>query len=354
MAEPQIPPPEPAAPPPLTATLAQIAGSPDFSLVKLRQGRADGLPAMAGDPPPKAVEPPKEPEKTDAGTGDSAESHGLDAAAQSKEAPKSDVSEAAKTLAQHKSTRAKEIAEEIRLLTKDKHEHRREIEALKTESAQLRAAIAVLKGDKQDRPDTARAATVSQKEHERLMALPGAPHEEEFERYTDFIYAAQVFVTKTLQQEHDDQIARTQSTRSREEARRAFKAKLPDARKKYADWDEVTAVEVPMSDEVEWAILNSSRDIEIARYLHSHPAEAEAFAALRGDPRAIRWMLELRLSAAPSGSTETAKPVTKAQDPPKPVGAAPTASLPSLESAVAGTEISLKRIRQIKDARGGR
>ena len=62
-----------------------------------------------------------------------------------------------------------------------------------------------------------------------------------------------------------------------------------------------------------------------------------------------------RLTAAPvSGPAEKTTPVSKALEPPKPVGAAPTASLPSLEQAVAGTEISLARFRQIRDARGGR
>ena len=335
MAEPQIPLPEPPAPPPLTATLAQIAGKPEFSLAEFRKARSNDVPATE---PPKAelekaepeakAEPSKEPEQV-------------------KEPSTAEVSEAAKTLAQHKSTRAKEIAEEIRLLTKDKHEHRREIEAAKAELVQMRADIAALKGAHAP-PKTDAERVADPKDSE--------PKEEDFEHYRDFTKAQARWEVNQELAAAQDQWRKDAGERAQQTALERVYTTGTEA---FPDYEEV--LQSALDAGVRWSpfitrvIFSHPQGHRLAYNLAKDHALSQTLSSIR-DP--MQLGIELaphlsRLSAAPSGSADVAKPVTKAQDPPKPVGAAPTASLPSLESAVAGTEISLKRIRQINDARRG-
>lgn len=258
------------------------------------------------------------------------------------------ASEAGKALAAHKSgldKRKTSIQQEIDALTHDKHATRREIEAAKAELDGIKAQIATAKGAK---PATETPA---------VDADDPEPQEEAYERYGDYVKAQSRWAgrqeAKALLETERGRSAQATGQQRRAHAISTFNTELQaEIAKRPALKDTLDAAgDMPLSPLMEFAIVTSSRRIELVEYLATHREDAQAFSALAGDPRAVQRLMESRL-AAPGGPAQTVKPQTKAQEPIKPLGAQPTASAHSLESVVGtGTTVSLRRLREVSARR---
>lgn len=341
MSEPQITtPPETAAP--LTASLMEIASKgSDINLADFRKARTAPEPAKAD--PPASV-----PDATGDSTPLKAEP---DAPAEKEPNP---ASEAGKALAAHKSgleKRKNRIQEEIDELTHNKHATRREFEAAQADLARVRAEMAALKsGQASPSPgNTAKPADGADPE----------PKEEDFEHYREFVKAQAKWEARALLAEERAAAQKTSAQRHIDQTDNRI---WVDGEKKHPDF--VAVVDAARDSGIELGA-------HISNIIRSHPQGVDLLYELAKDHALARRLAAItnplqlgialapvlsRLSTAtePAGPVETVKPQTKAIVPPNPVGAAPTASLPSLATVDAGTSIDLVRRRQIKKEAMGR
>ena len=335
MSEPQAATPPIDAAAPLTASLYEQAAAKgaDFSLKELRKAKEapateppTSVPDATGDSTPIKAEPEakiEEPAKPDA------------------------ASEAGKALAAHKTgleKRKNKIQDEIDALTHDKHATRRDVDAAKAELEAVRREMAAAKGEKP--AVAAKPADGGDPE----------PQEEDFEQYRDFVKAQAKWEARQILAEERAAAQKQHSVRTFAQAQdRVWSA----GEKKYSDFAAV--VDAANEAGIKWSpaltniVLTHPQGEDLAYALAKDPALSQQLSAI---PSALHLGIALapvlsRLTAAPDVTVpaDGAKPQTKAQDPPKTVGSAPTAS-PSLATVVGtGPEMNLKRYRAVREGR---
>jgi len=179
-------------------------------------------------------------------------------------------------------------------------------------------------------------------------ATDAEPTPDQFETYEQYVKAqARWEARQEIRAELDAERERRQSEsmqRAQREALGVFHQRVAKARETYADYDAVVGQDLALSAAMTEVIVLSDHGADLAYYLGQHPDECRRIFALPPVRQASELgRLEARLAGADPGSPAPTQPVTKAAAPIKPVGSAPTAST-SLESLVAPTQVSLKRI----------
>jgi hypothetical protein len=158
-----------------------------------------------------------------------------------------------------------------------------------------------------------------QKPQETQPQGTAEPKREDFDDYEQYLEARAEFravraLDARLQQQEAQRAQQAQQTEQHKQAA-TWNARLAEARSRLPDFDDVTSADVPITQNMSSAIMDSDKGAEVAYYLAKNPAEAARIAALSpiGQVREI-GKLEDRVQA---------KPVkfSSAPDPIKPVGA---------------------------------
>ena len=232
-----------------------------------------------------------------------------------------EASEAGSRLAK----RRQSIQDEINVLVRTRGDHEREIRALEARKAAIQREIDGGKpageksgGDKPSGPDW-----------QKYKNLPGAPKEEDFETYGDFVFAVNDFITDQKLAARDDASRRDQAARANQERFAKHDERIEATRAQHADYDAVmeSAKDIFVPPHVIDYFLESEHGAELAYYLAGHHDEARSIAALT-PLKAIAALGKLEDKLNPESSrseTVTTGPVeapvvTKARPPIKPVG----------------------------------
>ncbi len=161
---------------------------------------------------------------------------------------------------------------------------------------------------------------------QEAQAQSAEPRREDFEDYEAYLEARAEFrAVKAL----ETRLAAVEKQRSEESAQaqrqrvaQEFAAKINDARTKYADFDEVTSADVPVTSIMSQTIMESEKGPELVYYLGKNSAEAARIAALSPTAQARELgKIEERLSLKPVKASNFPEPI-------KPVGARSTGGDP--------------------------
>ena len=167
----------------------------------------------------------------------------------------------------------------------------------------------------------------------------GRPKQEDFETYEEYQDATVEWkVNQKISDYEADQrvrIEREQAQRAQEEIVATHTARIDTFRSEHEDFDAVVeqGKDLPVTPPMRDAVLNSDSGPALMYHLCSNPDECDRIANMH-PMAAIKEMgkLEARIEAARStGPSSSAKPVTQAPPPIKPVGGGATASTVSLD-----------------------
>lgn len=126
----------------------------------------------------------------------------------------------------------------------------------------------------------------------------------------------------------------------------AYNAQVDKTREKHPDWDDVikAGADVPMSQGVQLAVIESENGPEVAYYLCTHKDEAKALNTM-SVPRAMVEIgkISAKLLKADDAPSPERKPVTSAAAPLRPVGRAGTTSSVPLDT------LSYEDYRRVRD-----
>ncbi len=192
-------------------------------------------------------------------------------------------------------------------LTRQREEERREKE-------RLLSLVERLSGSDRPKPQEAQPQVSSE------------PKREDFDDYEQYLEARAEFravkaLDARLQQQEAQRAQQAQMTEQQKQVA-TWNAKLAEARSKLPDFDDVTSADVPITQSMSSAIMDSDKGAEVAYYLAKNPAEAARIAALSpiGQVREI-GKLEDRVAAKPVKPSSAPEPI-------KPVGARSSGSDP--------------------------
>ena len=256
--------------------------------------------------------------------------------------PSADASEAGKQLAKKRAA----MQDRINVLTRERHLTRMEAEEAKAERDALKRRLDAL-----EKP----AADV------KAPAEDAEPSPDQFEDYEKYVKAQARWEARQEFKEalaaRDHQEAERRGAQDFETAVAKHAERVNAAHATYPDYDAVIAkgnaavnqAGVTLPPAMLKAIVESDRSADILYDLASHTDVCLKLAHdTRGLPLTadgvVRHFLESRLPDAASGPSGTAKPVTKAAVPIKPVGTAAIVS-PSVADLVKGPTMSLKQFR---------
>jgi hypothetical protein len=168
---------------------------------------------------------------------------------------------------------------------------------------------------------------------EEAPRADGRPNQDSFETYEDFQEALVDWkVTQRLEADQRDRVerdAREKTQRATRDLVAAHTARIDEFRTKHEDFDAVVEAgqHLPITQPMQDSVLNSDLGPEMMYHLCRNPEECDRIASMHPIV-AIKEMgrLEARLEVARTGPTPTAKSVTRAPRPIKPVGGGVTAS----------------------------
>lgn len=136
------------------------------------------------------------------------------------------------------------------------------------------------------------------------------PKQDQFETYEEYIDARAAYVAKQTFAAEARKSQEAQQAARQEEMVERFRQRSEGAADRYDDYDDVIAAsEVPISNAMGHAIIESDAGPDISYYLAKHPAEARRIAALSpiGQVREI-GKLEAKIAAPPKPKKTTAAP----------------------------------------------
>ena len=112
----------------------------------------------------------------------------------------------------------------------------------------------------------------------------GAPERSQFESYEDYMRAVAVHeakeAAKTVFKEHEEAYRQNQVQAEEQQLMASWEKRKEAAQEKYEDYDEVTNVDVPVSQAMQRALLESEAGADIAYYLGKNLAEVERILKL--------------------------------------------------------------------------
>lgn len=138
----------------------------------------------------------------------------------------------------------------------------------------------------------------------------GMPKQEDFETYEEYIDARAMHVARQTVAEQVRMQTEAQRQAQREQLAESFRQRSEEAAEKYDDYDEVIeASEVPITNAIGHAIMESEIGPDISYYLATHPAEARKIVSLSpvGQIREI-GKLEVKLTDRPKKTTAAPAP----------------------------------------------
>lgn len=226
--------------------------------------------------------------------------------------------------------------------------YQRRIDKLTREKRELEARLAALEqrvagGDKKPAGEAAET-----KPEAKAPAGDGRPNPEDFDTYEAY--------TEALVDWKTEQAERRRAAEAAE--RRTFEAwtaRLEAARQAHDDFDEVVDSELPLSDAMFQAIVESEQGAELAYYLGSHPEEAERIAKL-SPVAAIRALGRIEASLDQSHTAPKPKPAVSSAPKPAPrVSGGKAGSTPSVyDASVAEDYNAWERARRAELRRNAR
>jgi hypothetical protein len=191
----------------------------------------------------------------------------------------------------------------------------RRIDKLVREKRELEARLAALEqrlAGGEHKPPAGEAADGTKQTPAASDHADGKPRPEDFDTYEAY--------TEALT---DWKLEQRERQRAQQEAERrvfdSWMARIEAARREHPDFDEVVDSDVPVSEAMQRAILESDQGAEVAYWLGKHPEEAARIAKL-SPIAAIREIGRIEASLAkPSPSPKPKATVTRAPKPVSPV-----------------------------------
>ena len=212
-------------------------------------------------------------------------------------------------------------------------EAERRAEAAEREAAELRAA--------RSQPAAEQPKPVP--DRERYMAMPNAPKEEDYERYSDYTADLSIFIADQRYAEKEQARQQTAAQRAAEEARKAvneaFIGRIEAAEPDFLQSVSQDVLDIPTFDSLQpnepvtaWHVIGeeirrSEHVVGLMRFFTQHPDELQRLATL--PPRDLTRsmaILESRIGAAPAGPAQTPRVSSQAKPPIRPERGAPLQS----------------------------
>ena len=170
---------------------------------------------------------------------------------------------------------------------------------------------------------------------ERFKAMPGVPTVDQFQSYEDYSMALAEFVSDAKRTEHDaaqrDAYEQQQVAQQQRVQLDRWSKTLDEARQQNPKFDETLNLDTPMSLPMQHLAMESPHGIAILQWLSAHPDDAQRMAQLHpAETYREVGKLEARieLDAAQSTNSGSARVVSSAKAPIKPLGTSPPAEDP--------------------------
>lgn len=180
-------------------------------------------------------------------------------------------------------------------------------------------------------------------DRERYMALPNAPKEENYERYSDYTADLSIFIADQRYAEKEQARQQTAAQRQAEQAREAvntaFIGRIEAAEPDFLQSVSQHVLDIPTFDSLQpnepvtaWHVIGeeirrSEHVVGLMRFFTQHPDELQRLATL--PPRELTRsmaILESRIGAAPAGPAQTPRVSSQAKPPIRPERGAPLQS----------------------------
>jgi len=180
-------------------------------------------------------------------------------------------------------------------------------------------------------------------DRERYMAMPNAPKEEDYERYSDYTADLSIFIADQRYAEKEQARQQTAAQRGAEQARQAvnesFISRIEAAEPAFLESVSQEVLNIPTFDSLQpgepvtaWhaigeEIRRSEHVVGLMRFFTQHPDELQRLATL--PPRELTRsmaLLESRIGAAPSGPAQLPRVSSQAKPPIRPERGAPLKS----------------------------
>ena len=159
----------------------------------------------------------------------------------------------------------------------------------------------------------------------RFKEMPGVPRPDQFTAYEDYSMALAEFVSDAKQNEQRAAHEQQEIAQQQQVQLDRWSKTLNDAREANPEFDEGLNLDTPMSLPMQHLAMESAQGIGILQWLSDHPDDAQRISTLH-PAETYREMgkLEARLlDAASSTSSGSARVVSSAKAPIKPLGTSP-------------------------------
>lgn len=180
-------------------------------------------------------------------------------------------------------------------------------------------------------------------DRERYMAMPNAPKEEDYERYSDYTADLSIFIADQRYAEKEQARQQTAAQRAAEQARievnTAFISRIEAAEPNFLESVSQDVLDIPTFDSLQpdepvtaWHVIGeelrrSEHVVGLMRFFTQHPDELQRLATLppRDLTRSLA-ILETRIGAAPAGPAQAPRVSSQAKPPIRPERGAPLVS----------------------------
>lgn len=192
---------------------------------------------------------------------------------------------------------------------KKKGGFQRRITKLTTEKRELEARLAAL---------TAGKPTEKAAETPKADAADGKPQLEKFESYEDYVEALTDWKLAQREAAMAERSKVDAAKQQQAELAKSWQARQDAVRAKYDDYDEVVGQEIPITQAMQQALLESDHGAELAYWLGSNPEEANRIAKL-GPVAQIKALAKIEDSLSVGSAEPPAKPKPRASSAPEPI-----------------------------------
>ncbi len=220
---------------------------------------------------------------------------------------------------------------------KKKGGFQRRITKLTTEKRELEARLAALTAGKPA-------------ETPKADAGDGKPQLEKFDSYEEYVEALTDWKLERREAAKAEQARADAQKQQQAELANSWQARQDAVRAKYDDYDEVVGQEIPITQAMQQALLESDHGAELAYWLGSNPKEAERIAKL-GPVAAIKALGKIEDSLSGGSAEPPAKPKPRASSAPEPIspiGARGSAALKDPD------KMTFQEFKAWREAGGGR
>jgi hypothetical protein len=224
---------------------------------------------------------------------------------------------------------------------KKKGGFQRRITKLTTEKRELEARLAAL---------TAGKPAEKPAETPKADAGDGKPQLEKCASYEEYVEALTDWTLAQREAAAAEKAKADAAKAEQAELAKSWQARQDATRAKYSDYDEVVGQEIPITQVMQQALLESDHGAELAYWLGSNPEEANRIAKL-GPVSAIKALAKIEDSLSGGSAEPPAKPKPRASSAPEPISPLGARSSASVKDP---DKMSFAEFKAWREAGGGR